>query len=106
MALDWDSIRDDAVSAAKQALGGGWNAVSGGVTAQIAALVDLANYIEDHRASISDDEYSMLMQHQRICLQSVLTGYKQISYAVAKNVVGQVVTVLLAAVPGILGLAA
>ena len=106
MAVDWDSVRDDAVRAAKQALGGGWNAVSGGVTAQIAALVGLANYIEDHRASISDAEYSMLMQHQKLCLQGVLTGYKQISYAVAKNVVSQVVNVLLEAIPGLLGLAA
>lgn len=100
----WSDARDAAVAAAKSQLKQNWTTISAGVVGQIQALVDLAKYINDNRAAISDDEYKMLMEHQKGCLQSVIAGYKDISYTVAGNAVAAIVNALINAVPGILGL--
>ncbi len=100
----WSDALDAAVAAAKSQLTQNWTTVSVGVVGQIQALVSLAKYIDDNRAVISDDEYKMLMEHQKGCLQSVIVGYKEISYTVARNAVASIVNALIKAIPGILGL--
>ncbi|MFZ6862852.1 hypothetical protein ACO0K7_09465 [Undibacterium sp. Ji67W] len=105
MATDWNAVRDAALGAGKAALGSAWATASAGATAQISALVGIAEYIQENQNSMSADEISHLVAQQKTALQNVLIGYEGIGYADANNAVAATVNSILLAVPELLGFA-
>jgi transketolase N-terminal domain/subunit len=103
MATDWVAARNAALAAGKSALGSAWEAASSGASAQITALVNIAQYIQDNQASMTTDEVTHLVAQQKVALQNVLMGYAAISIAGATNAVAAVVNSIAQAAPGLLG---
>jgi hypothetical protein len=105
MATDWDSVKTSLINAAKGVLGGTWSAASTGVTAQVASLVQIAQYVEQNKGNMTPEEVSHLGDQQKLALQVVLTTYEAIGLALAQNAVAAVFTTLLQAVPVLAGFA-
>ena len=105
--MDWNTIRDNAIAAAKGVLGGAWSAAANGATAQITQLTQTAQYINDHltNGTLTSAEGQFLMAQQKSALQNVLTAYESIAIAAAINAVNAVVTSLINAVPALIGIA-
>jgi hypothetical protein len=103
MATDWVTLRDTAVSTAKSKLGTAWNSASVGATSAIHSLVQTAQFVDEHKDTMTADEYRLLTSQQKQALQNVLTGYEAIGVAAAINTVNAVVAAILAAVPGLVG---
>ncbi|MFZ6687347.1 hypothetical protein ACO0K0_06330 [Undibacterium sp. SXout11W] len=105
MATDWNAVRDAALGAGREALGSAWTTASSGATAQISALVGIAEYVQENQNSMSADEVSHLFSQQKAALQNVLIGYAGIGFADANNAVAATVNSILSAVPELLGFA-
>ncbi|WP_247392472.1 hypothetical protein [Ralstonia pseudosolanacearum] len=105
MAIDWVTVRNKAISAAENSLGGAWAAASGAATAQISNLIQTAQYIAQHQHDLTEDEAQLLAYQQKHAMQNVLTAYVAIGIAAAQNAIAAVVNVILAAAPGLLGFA-
>jgi hypothetical protein len=101
---DWATIKADAIDAAEEELTGNWNTVATSATAQIGALVDIAQYVEEHKTEMPQAQYQFLIDQHKDTLQSVLTGYEAIGLAMAQNAVNAVMQVIIAALPGLVGL--
>ena len=67
-------------------------------------MLRAAQYIDQNKASMTSDEYQLLVSQQKIALQNVLTGYEAIGTATAQNAIAAVVNVILKAVPGLVGI--
>lgn len=104
MATNWTDVRNSAIDAAKGVLQGTWNVAHKGAIVQVNALIALAEYIEKHKYEMTEDEYLNLVQHQKIAMQNVLTGYEAISIAAAKNAIAAVINTIVAAAPALLGI--
>jgi hypothetical protein len=100
---NWNKVSTDAITAAKGVLGASWAAAAPGATGQIGALLHVGQYIEEHKAQMSADEYKLLIAQQRVALQNVLTAYKAIDIATAQNAVAAVINAIVKDVPGLLG---
>lgn len=107
--MDWDKIKADAIAAVQGVLGGAWNAVSAGATAQITLLVNAAKEVDDNSKLPDGDpkkmtpaEYKLTLSHQKMAMQNVLKGYEAIGEAAAINAVAAVVNVIINAASGVL----
>ena len=104
MATDWSTVRSDAISAARGVLSGAWASASAGATGAIASLVQTAQYIDENKEKMTEDEYKLLASQQKTALQNVLTAYEAIGIAAAQNALAAVVNAILKDVPGLLGI--
>ncbi|WP_321900103.1 hypothetical protein [Paraburkholderia heleia] len=102
MATNWVQVRNSAIGAAENSLGASWDAVSSGATAQIGALIQVAQYIQQNEATFTSDQYNSLLAQQKIAFQNTLTGYEAIGIAAAQNAASAVMSVILAALPGLI----
>lgn len=88
--IDWSEVLADAVKAAQDVVGVRWPSIAKSATAQIAALVENAKFIEDNKAGMTDLEYQATKINQQRALKDVLTGFAAISTVVAEQVAAAV----------------
>jgi hypothetical protein len=104
MGATLDAIKSKAIEAAKNVIGSSWSVVKQGATAQIAALVGTALYINENKDSMTKDEYESLIDQQKTAFKNVLTAYEAIGLATAQNTVAAVMKVITDAIPSLLAL--
>ncbi|HEY4940241.1 MAG TPA: hypothetical protein VII56_02340 [Rhizomicrobium sp.] len=103
--MDWTKILNDAIAAAKTALGNeDWSAVAKGAATQIGKLVVTAQYIAEHKDQMDPAEYQFTVAQNKTALHNVFTAYEAIGEAAAQNAIAAVVKAVVADVPALAGI--
>jgi|SRR5580693_4866933 hypothetical protein len=94
---DWSIVATNALKAAENVIGAAWPAVASSASAQVAALVATAKYIEDNEAVMTQLEYETARLNQQRALEGVLSGYAAITIVMAQQAAEAAWNVVLAA---------
>jgi hypothetical protein len=103
MATDWSTIERGMIKAAEGVISGAWPSIVNGTTAAIKALLTIAQEVATS-TDMTDDEKKQLMSEYQQSLRNTMTAYASITAALAQNAVAAAMTVLLDAVPALVGL--
>ena len=101
---NWSKVTQDAITAAQAALGGAWSGAAQAATAQISALVHVAQYVEANQDAMTPAEYQFLVAQQKQAVQNVLTSYQAIGLAAAQNAIAAAINAVIKDAPGLVGI--
>ena len=85
MAIDWSKVGSSVEKAVSDVLGADLNIVVPAAKAQIAALIQIGQSIEDDRDTLSLAEYNGLRLSQQRAVEGVLSAQEGISIVVAEQ---------------------
>lgn len=98
----WVDVREAAIEAAKKVLGSAWKNCAADACKRIDKLIELAQYIEEHKSAMSKQEYVDAINQRKLAMENVLLTYKLIDKAAAQNATAAALDVILKALPGLI----
>jgi hypothetical protein len=100
MPVDWDAVAGQAAQAVAGIIGNTVQGLSAGAQAQVTALVQIGQQIEQNRGSMQQAEYDSLKLMQQRALKGVLQTYEAIAADVAQQAAAAAWGVLVTALKG------
>ncbi len=83
--VNWSAVLEQAVDAARAAIGEKWPLVARAATQQTSMLAANAAFIEENAADMTELEYKLVTKNQQRAFESVLSGFEAISIVVAEQ---------------------